>query len=207
MLDDSQLAQLIHQMPENNGSFLNLLQAAGPSPIKSVTSSFDCGNFNFEFLNNADFGLNGDSTAATILDVVNLDISQPNPITNQQPLVATKSTGAPQKHNSKGKLECMAYGCTKFVLAAKCKSKMCKRHCVTNGGCQDHSTQSNNNDSSPSLENSAQIPVALAGDNPWALLRPPSAIPLQPITSPATNHTIFYSNLPQTHQPGESVSN
>ena len=84
----------------------------------------------------------------------------------------------------------MAYGCTKFVLAAKCKSEMCKRHCVTNGGCQDHGTQSNTNDSSPSLENSAPIPMALAGDNSWALLQPPSAIPLQPITSPATNHTI-----------------
>ena len=95
MLDDSQLAQLIHQMPGNNKSFLDLLQAASLSPIKSITSSFDGGDFNFEFLNNADFGLNGDSTAATILDAVNLDISQPNPITNQQPLVTTKSTGAP----------------------------------------------------------------------------------------------------------------
>jgi hypothetical protein len=39
ILDDSQLAQLIHQMPENNESFLDLLRAAGPSPVKSVTSS------------------------------------------------------------------------------------------------------------------------------------------------------------------------
>jgi len=129
--------------------------------------------------------------AATSLDAVDhpLGISQPNPITSQQ-LITTKNTGAPRKRNSKGKLECMAHGCTKFVLAAKCKSEMCKRHCVTNGGCRDHGCQSNNNDSSPSLENSAPIPMPLAGDNPWALSRPPSAIPLQPITSPVTNHSV-----------------
>jgi hypothetical protein len=156
VLDDSQLAQLIHQMPENNESFLDLLRAAGPSPVKSVTSYVqDLGDFNFEFLNKADFGLDSDSTdyggmlpnifntleapsqtvsdpgptshdldldssalpcpAATSLDHP-LGISQPNPITGQQPLITTKNTGVPRKRNSKGKLECMAHGCTKFVL-------------------------------------------------------------------------------------------
>jgi hypothetical protein len=233
MVDDGQLAQLIHQMPENNESFLDLLRDAGPSPAKSVTgtNSIDWGNLDFKFLDNADFGLNSDSTdyggilpinssifntqtiynhdptstpfhhdgldldssgplctEATSLDVVDhpLSVSQPNPITSRQPLVTTKNIVAPRKRNSKGKLECMARGCAKFVLATKCKSQMCKSHCVTNGGCRDHGRQSNNNDSSLSHENSA-IPV---GDNHWALSRPPPAIPLQPIASPVTNHTI-----------------
>ena len=70
---------------------------------------------------------------------------------------------------------------------------MCKRHCVTNGvSCRDHGSQSNNNNSPPSLENSAPISAA---DNPWALSRPPSTIPLQPITSPATNHTISSTQM------------
>lgn len=243
MVDDGQLAQLIHRMPENDESFLDLLRDAGPSPVKS-TGIKDWGDFDLNFLDNADFGPNSDSTdygashggilpnifntqmisnldhdptstpcrgldlqvdtsgppctENTSLDVVDhpLGVSQPNPTTSQQPLqvVATKNTGSPRKRNSKGKLECTARGCAKFVLATKCKSQMCKGHCVTNGGCRDHhGSRSNNlNDSSlPSLENSATIPQTVGDrDNHWALSRPSPAIPLQSITSPATNYTI-----------------
>ena len=233
MVDDGQLAQLIHRMPENDESFLDLLRDAGPSPVKSVSGTNDWGDLNFNFLDKADFGLNSDSTdygasgtlpdifntqmisnptntpcrdldldssgppctEATSLDVVDdpLIVSQPNPITSKQPLVATKNTASPRKRNSKGKFECTARGCAKFVLATKCKSQMCKRHCVANGGCRDHGSQNNNlNDSSESpqsLENSAPVPQAV-GDNHWALSRPSPAIPLQSITSPATNYTI-----------------
>jgi len=112
--------------------------------------------------------------------------SQPNPTTIQEPLVAVKNSGVPRKRNSKGKLECTARGCTKFVLASKCKSQMCKGHCLTNGGCKDHGGSNGN----PSLENSAPIAMASTDNNHWALSRPPSAFPLQPITSSATNNTI-----------------
>jgi len=238
ILEDSQLAVLIHQMPENNESFLTLLRDAGPSPVKSVASD-NWGSFDLEFLDDGDFhdfGLNStfptdfgdlfqgvnsaveaqtipmihhspptsthdlylDSSAVSLQEVVDHPLGDahasasqpkgPNPTTSQQPAVTTKNTGAPRKRNSKGKLECTARGCTKFVLAAKCKSQMCKGHCVTNGGCQDHGGGKGNSDSS--LENSAPVPMALAGDNHWALSRPPSAIPLQPITSSATNNII-----------------
>ena len=126
--------------------------------------------------------------------------SQPNPTTIQQPLLAIKNTGAPRKRNSKGKLECTARGCTKFVLAAKCKSHMCKGHCLINGGCQDHGGGKGNR---PFLENSTSIPMGsestVTDNNHWALSRPPSALPLQPITSSAMNNS--KSNLNKVTNP------
>ena len=148
------------------------------------------------------------SAVDVVPDIPLVDVlaSQPIPTTIQQPLVATKNTGSPRKRNSKGKFECTALGCTKFVLAAKCKSQMCKRHCVTNGGCQDHESgggKGNKGDSS--LENSAPIPMASTDNNHWALSRPPSAVPLQPITSSVTNNTIspekmFRTDMSPAHE-------
>jgi hypothetical protein len=239
MLEDSHLAMLIHQAPENNESFLALLRDAGPSPVKSAAHSVDYDNcqwdtgsfgdfrestssfntaFPTDFDGMADFfqGVNtADGPTSTLghdLDLHSSDFSssaaisqdevadhplddvhasQSNPTTIPQPLVATKNPGAPRKCNSKGKLECTARGCTKFVLAAKCKSQMCKGHCVTNGGCQDHGGgKGNNGDSDSYLENSAPISMASTDNNHWALSRPPSAIPLQPISTSATNNAV-----------------
>lgn len=240
MLEDSQLAMLIHQMPENTESFIALLRDAGPSPVKSAAPSFDLNDFeNFNFsgsqvdegfqadvfafnhwqgdkqaqaetqaipnihytssIPNYDTNLNSSdypSSAGIRASEVNPpgvtddhNFFQPNTVVNTlQPIIPTKSTTSPRKRNAKGKLACMARGCTKFVLAPKCGSQMCKGHCIANRpnglGCQEHGKGSN---CGQSLENSTSI--SLLPSNDWALSRPVPNIPLQPLPSSATNAT------------------
>jgi hypothetical protein len=45
ILEDSRLAMLLHQMPENTESFTALLRDAGPSPVKSTGPPFDFNDF------------------------------------------------------------------------------------------------------------------------------------------------------------------
>ncbi|KDR71667.1 hypothetical protein GALMADRAFT_213582 [Galerina marginata CBS 339.88] len=98
-------------------------------------------------------------------------------LTAQRTRIPTKDPTLPQKINGKGKLECMARGCSKFVLTMKCGSEMCKDHCVSNGGCSSHGGGN-------LVENTAPNDHT----DPWELSRPPPSIPPQPLVSSTANN-------------------
>ncbi|KIM39506.1 hypothetical protein M413DRAFT_12103 [Hebeloma cylindrosporum] len=239
VLEDSRLAMLIHQMPENTESFTSLLRDAGPSPVKSRATFDDLDFENIDFSQVSHEGFHGfDFNDVFSTDVLQAGVfqgaeqagldssemqatpiihhtpsipdsdphlnssnplsparisspsnsSKPSTTSGQRPIIATKNTSSPRKRNAKGKLECIAFGCTKFVLAPKCRSQMCKGHCVNNGGCPEHGKGNNRGQS---LENSASVPTS---SDHWALSRPVPTIPLQPLPSSATNSTAVSTN-------------
>lgn len=113
----------------------------------------------------------------------------------QRTQIAIKDPTLPQKVNGKGKLECIAQGCSKFVLTMKCGSKMCKDHCVSNGGCPSHG-------SGKSMENTAPDSHV----DPWELSCPPPSIPPQPLALSTANNAPGPLTLPNTYQQVMSAS-